>query len=282
MRNAFYQMLAIRANIGERFGTEVHWHDDEILQHMNMAQDEIAGILQDVDDDWFLKSTTLTPSASKISLPSDCDKVAYIEEASTGAPIDIDITVRERRVHRTIGSTLDVGALEAYVEDDYVVVNQDNYANNVTFWYYKRIPDLAFGVIATGAASSLTMEATQFPSYENDYYNGVTVETMDATNKNINLRSTVSDYVASTRVMTVTGTPNTNDYYGTVSMLPRKADRLIVLKSSLTLMARPSSAIDPQYFEKWIAIEKKAEDSFRKWARQRVAAAQHVKDTGGE
>jgi len=280
--NSFYMFLDIRENLGEAFDTESHWKDADILRKMNSSQRRIAGIMSLAGGDWWVTSTTLTPSDSKITLPSNCVKPVYLEETTNTTPIRLQgVTVRERMVGRTIGSTLGGGGcLEAYLEDLYLVVNQDSYSNGVTLWYEKRVPDLALGIIATGAASALTMDSGQNPSFVDDYYNGVTVETMGTTNYEVKIRSTVSDYTAATSIMTVTGTPTAADLYGTISLLPEEAERLLVLDATLMLAAKASSSLDPKYFEYWMEEKRWEEKAFKSWLPRRVATTSRVRDTG--
>lgn len=279
--NSFHAFLDIRENLGESFDTESHWKDADILRKMNTAQRKIAGMMSLAGGDWWVTSTTLTPSDSKITLPADCVKPVYLEQTTNKIPIRISgITVRDRMARRLPGTTLDQGPMEAYLEDLYLVVNKDGYSEGVTLWYEKRVPDLAFGVVATGASTALTMDSGQNPSYVDDYYNDVVVETMGTTDYEIKLRSTVSDYVAATRVMTVTGTPTTDDYYGTIPLLPIEADRLLILEATMMLAAKPSSALDPKYFEYWFAEKKHEEEEFKSWLSRRAATTSRVREVG--
>lgn len=279
--NSFHAFLDIRESLNEAYNTEAHWKDADIQRKMNSHQRRIAGVMSLAGGDWWVTSTTLTPSDSKITLPSDCVKPVYLEETTSGNVISINQTdVRTRTLGRTVGSSLDAGTLEAYFEDLYLVVNKDSYSTGVTLWYEKRIPDIAFGVVATGDLTALTMESAQSPSYVDDYYNGVTVETMDPTSYYIKLSSTVSDYAAATRIMTVTGTPTAADCYGTISLLPVEAERLWIVSTILSLAAKASSALDPKYFEYWMVEKKDEENTLKSWLSRRAATDSHIRMTG--
>ena len=119
--NAYDQFLEIRENIGE--ASAAHWTDVGILTKMNQSQRRLWQQLQEVPGDWSGASALLTPSNSVVTLPNDCGKPIYMEEASSGREIPISITVRERRLTRAIGSSLETGMVEAYPMGNTLEVN---------------------------------------------------------------------------------------------------------------------------------------------------------------
>ena len=283
MPNAFHMFLDLRSNIGEDFTAEEHWTDRRLQSALNAAQTQVALMFSKAPGDWFLTSTSVTPSSSKITLPSDCVRPVYLERTSGGYPIPFSGTIRERSVTRPVGSSLSGDfAAEGYFEDLYITINQDSFTDACTLWYEKRVPDLAFGVVSAGAASSLTMDSGQTPSYVDDYYNGVIVETMGTTNYEIKISSTVSDYTASTRIMTVTGTPTANDYYGTISLLPAEAHELIVVMATAKVLSKPSSSIDPNDRKNWRDDSNLLRREIEEWLSTRSASTGRIRETGDD
>jgi len=275
--NSYFMLSDLRDNVGE--GTEAHWDDAELMRKLNAANLEIGFLVSQTTGDWLMKSADLTPVASVITLPSDCAKPVYMEEKSTGREIPFEGTVRERRVDRVSPTSIYGNQVCAYMVGDTIEVNQDSYTEEVTLWYERRLIDLSAGTIGTGAASSLQFDAENEPNGSDDYYNGVTVECMDATTKVVEIVSTISDYTGSTYTATVVGTPVSSDFYGTVPQIPREGHALIVLKATLAVIAKPSSAFDPKVFDNFEKIVRRSEKAFEDWIATRVKNSQGVRTT---
>ena len=275
--NAYFMLSDLRDNVGESAGA--HWDDAELLRKLNQANLEVGFLVSENPGDWLLKSTTLTPVASVITLPSDCAKPVYLEETTPGREIPFWNTVRERRVTRSSPSGLYSGSLNAYMVGNTIEVNKDSYTEGVTLWYERKLIDLSAGTIGTGAASSLQFAVANEPSGVDDYYNGVTVECMDATTKVVEIVSTISDYAGSTYTATITGTPTTADLYGTIPQIPREGHALIVLKATLMCIAKPSSSLDPEVFDNFEKIVRRAERRFEEWISTRIKNSQGVRIT---
>lgn len=242
--NAYQMMQDIRGSLNE--ATASHWADLEILRKLNKAQRKIA-IKCSMSGDWFMTKATITPSSSLVALPSDCVKPIYLER-SDGTELPFHLTVRERQLTRTTEITLDALGPDAYLYGDYIEVNQDSFSDSVVLWYEKRIPDLHFG---TGGASSgvnaLHFQTTNIPVPRDDYYNGVYVSITGGTGALT--RAAISDYTGSTGVATVAGTFGADSIYGTETLLPQEAIPAVVLLATSELLAKPSAAIDPKYWE---------------------------------
>jgi hypothetical protein len=240
---------------------------------------EVGFMVSENPGDWLLTSTTLTPVASVITLPSDCAKPVYLEETSSGREIPIENTVRERRVTRSSSVSLYGGYINAYMVGNTIEVNQDSYTEGVTLWYERKLVDLSAGTIETGASTSLKFDADNEPSGVDDYYNGVTVECMDATTKVIEISTPITDYAGTTYTATLVGTPVTSDFYGTVPQIPSEGHALIVLKATLMCIAKPSSSLDPKVFDNFEKIVRRAEKRFDEWVSTRVKNSQGVRVT---
>lgn len=274
--NAYYMVKDVRDNLGESVAS--HWGDDDILRKINAAHRDRANDLISVPGDWLVTHDDLTPSDSVITLPSDCIKPIYMEETSTGYPIPLTGDIRTRRVSRVHGAssyTLDV---EAYLEGNTIVVNQDSYGNEVTLWYQRRIPDLHMGTESSVAASTLGFDLSNQPRFVADYYKNCYVEVMNATTLAIEIRSLISAYTAA-GVATITGTPTDTDVYGTVLELPEEAWPLITLDATIRLMAKPGAAIDPKYFEYFFSLYKEAKKNWDNFIATRISGANRTRRT---
>jgi len=274
--NSYFMLSDLRDNVGE--GAAAHWDDTELLRKLNHANAEIGFLVSQAPGDWLMKNTDLTPVASVITLPVDCAKPIYMEEVTSGRVIPIAGTVRERRRNRTSGAVRYSGYVGAYMEGNTIVVNTDGYTETITLWYEQEVRDLQAGTTASGSASTLQFDADNEPNGVDDYYNGVTVECMDATTKVVEISTPITDYVGSTYTATLVGTPVTSDFYGTVPEIPREGHGLIVLKATIECMAKPSSHVDPKVFEQFERMVGKAERRFTEWISTRVKNSQHIRN----
>lgn len=270
--NAWYMLVDLRDNIGE--ATEKRWGDNDLLRKLNFAHRLRANELLSNPGDWLLTSDDLTPSNNAVTLPSDCLKPVYMEQTSDGYPISLHQNIRTRRVTRVGGTNLYTGTLDAYLVGNTIEINSDNFTDQVTLWYQKRIPDLHAGTAATGTgASALTLDKGNEPRFVDDYYNDSVVEVIDQTSGIVDIRSTISDYVASTVTMTITGTAAVGDYYGTVSELPEEGMALIVLDATLLALAKPGAALDTKYFEYFTSLRRDAKKAWDEVISTRLSGA---------
>lgn len=276
-----YEMLELlRDNAGEK--KEAHWLDKLLLRRLNVAHRTVARLALDSPGDWLIKkSSALTPSSSLITLPTDCVRPAYIEEVSSGRVIPIRGTVRERRLGRAPGTTISAGTIEAYLLGGYIEVNQDSYGEEVYLWYQQRIPDLHAGECGNGTgAAAVVFEAQNWPNGQNDYYNGSYVEVRDKASHVLNARCEITDYVGSTFTATIaspTVTPAVNDIYGTVSLLPEELHNWIVLKATVSAIAKPSSTFEKELFSYLRAELKQAEEDGQEFLATRLSGSTYTR-----
>jgi hypothetical protein len=274
--NAYWMLKMLRENVAE--STAAHWTDAELIRKLNLAHRRVANIVLLAPGDWLVKSANITPSASLITLPSDCAKPVYLEETSSGREIQIRGTVRERRATRPSETTLWGGFVEAYLLKGYLEVNQESYTEQVTLWYQERVIDLHAGTADAGGATSLSFETTNEHSVLDDYYNGATIEVVSGTG--ISVQTTISDYTGSTgAATTAAGTFSTDSVYGTVSVLPEECHYLVVLIATLQCFAKPSSDIDPEIFNRYYGLVKKAEKDVEEFFSSRESGSKHVRVT---
>ncbi len=282
--NTYDMLKDLRANCGEK--TASHWTDKELLAKLNRGQNKINMEVSMSPSDWLVTSASVTPSSSVITLPADCAKPVYLEETTSGKAISFNSTVRERRVTRASGTSLELGALEAYTLMSTIEVNQSSYGTACTLWYQIRVPDLHTGTASAGSAQSITLDTTDGIDETglgaravDDYYNNMEIEIVTGTGSPSIV--TISDYTGSTRVATTNGTDtyDSTSVYGLVSRLPVQTHQLIVLEATTLALAKPSSSLDPKYYE-YFKEEKKAEWMVvNRWLTSRVAGSNSVRQT---
>lgn len=270
--NTKYMIDIIRDMIGE--ATAAQWSDLNLLFRLNMVQSSLAQKIAMTPGQWLIKSVDLTPVASVITLPSDLSKPLYMEEKTSGRKLDWISSVADRRPTRSSNPTLDTYSREAYMLANTIEVNEVNYSTEVTLWYQFRIPDLHFGTASGGGASSLNLEASKAANVNNDYYNSSQIETISGTGAPT--LDTITDYVGSTRVCTVTGTYDNTTVYGTISRLPEEAHNLLVYETALLALTKPSSTIDEKVFAFLSSMTRDAKKILVEWMSSRVLAGQRV------
>ena len=280
--NSYYMLQDVRSNIGE--GTGVHWTDREIMRKLNMAHRKAANILLSNPGDWLVTSGAFTPVDSVITLPYYVSKPVYLEETSSGYRIPINTTVRDRRLSRLPNTNLSDGELHAYMKEDAIVVNRDSYTTGVTLWYQRRVVDMVCGIgdTSSGAKSLIVPTGTGVndmePSVKDDYYNDLAFEVVVGTG--IGDEYTIDDYDATTRnIITLTGTFGTDTEFGSVPQVPEEGHDYMVLLATVTLLAKPSSALDPKYFDYFKALLRDAKKEFEEYASSRTSGSNRTRIT---
>ena len=255
--NAYQQLETVRDMIAEASAS--HWSDRELLSAMNVEQRRIGIYVGLNAVSWLLDSVAVTPTSSVITLPANCAKPVYLEETSSGSPVQFSTNVQNRRVSRTSGVDFSYGIKEAYPQRNVIVVNSESYSTACTLWYLRRVPDLHVGTASAGGATSITLSAHDGASGTTgfgakviaDYYNNVGIEIVSGTGAGA--VDTITDYTAA-RVATVTGTYSSDSVYGTISLLPDETHELITLGAVKKALAKRGSSIDPKYYQ-YIADE---------------------------
>jgi len=269
--NAKDMLDLLRDNINE--ATAAHWTDVNLMRRLNNGQRKWALKVAMAHGQWLLKSESVTPVASVITLPSDCSKPVYMEETSSGDPISWLESVIHRRVSRETGTTLDLGAQEAYPLRATLEVNRASYTEPCTLWYQIRVPDLVAGTASAGAATSLTFADDRIAKHVADYYNGVSIEIVSGTGT-AGL-DTISAYTAA-RVCTVTGTYSSSTVFGTISMLPEETHPVIVLEATLSALHKPSAELDKESRNNYASELREMRKEVTAWLEGRVSGSSHV------
>lgn len=280
MQNAYEMLELFRDNIGE--ATAAHWSDKLLLRRLNVEQLEVGRLVIDSPGDWLLKkSASITPVASVITLPSDCLRPAYIEEVASGRQIPIRGTIRERRMGRQPGTSLSVGLIEAYFYGAFLEVNMENYGQAVYVWYQPRIVDLHAGKCGPSTDEThVHFESEHWPNGTDDYYKDVVVEVRDSSSHVLNVGQAITTYVGATflaTVGTVAVTPESGDFYGTVSVLPKELLGWVVLRATVKALARPSSTFEKELFSFWRAELKVAKEEAEQFLATRLSGSTYTR-----
>lgn len=270
-----YNMLQLQRDYVAE-GSASHWSDINLIHRLNVAQRRVAVLVQNYPGGWLQKSAALTPVASVITLPQDCAKPVYLEETSSGQPINWLGSVKQRRVSMRAGAAIGYeDLLEAYGQRNTLVVNQEGYTTGVTLWYDVRVPDLIAGTASAGGALSLTFPVNSNVKHVDDYYNEIAIEIDSGTGAGT-VGDAITDYTGSTGACVVAGTYDNTSVFGTVSLLPEETHPLIVLEASLLAMSKPSSNIDEKVFQYYANEKREAKRELKEWLETRIAGEGRV------
>lgn len=280
--NAYEMINLLRDNIGE--AEAAHWSDRLLLLRLNAEQLEVGRFMLDSPGDYLMKkSTALTPVLSLITLPGDCVRPAYLEEVGSGRVIPIRGTIRERRLTRQPGTTLQSGTIEAHFFGDYLEVNKSSYGEPVYLWYQRRIVDLHTGVCGTGTgAAAVVFQAANWPSGVDDYYNDIVIQVRDVSNHLVNVNQAIADYDGGTFTAVIdspAADPASGDFYGTVSVLPPELHNYILLRATVRALARPSSTFEKELFGFWRAELKTAKEEAEEFLASRLSGSTYTRIT---
>jgi len=109
-----------------------------------------------------------------------------------------------------------------------LILDKPGVTTAYTLSYYTKPRDIHMGTCASGSAGVFTLGSDA--KKIDDYYNGMNIENITQ-----DYPDTITDYVGSSRIATVTTTPTVNDYYGIVSELPEPFHFLITMKAILDI-----------------------------------------------
>ena len=276
--NTYFMLELLRDQIAE--AVAAHWDNDKLVARLNLAQRKVAVLVQNYPGSWFVKSADLTPVDSIITLPSDCAKPVYLEEKSSGQPIDWLGNVTTRRVSRNTLATIGYSGrlIEAYPLLNSLEINTVGYTNEVTLWYETRVPDLMAGTASAGAATSLTFPDESPVKHIDDYYNDVAIEVESGTGA-ATVGDIITDYDGVSRVCTVSGTYDATSIFGTVSRLPEECHPLILAEATVLAIAKPSSSLDKEIFQYYVNERRELKRDLERWLETRIKGFRRVEVT---
>jgi hypothetical protein len=232
--NAYEILSQVRYGLNEYSTAKVNGTDttgaflnEELMRHINNAQNHIWSILFGQFPEYFMKSASIAFTSSVATLPSDCFKIKEISD-SNGYPM-YPIGVDQR--HITGGGS----KYGYYRYGNTIRVDQDSVTDTGTIWYYWQCRELDTGMTSAGGALSATLATTSKAIA--DYYNGMMIE--NVTDSTVD---TITDYSAA-RVAVVSNTWAASKYYGLVSELPTIFHPLIPEYAILQLKKNPKSPL---------------------------------------
>jgi hypothetical protein len=206
------------------------FQNTHIIQKINQSQSYVWNVLFSQFPELFLKSASLSWSASVATLPSDLYRIRRVENSDSVKiePINID----GKHVYSDQGSEY-----LYYRYGNTLRMDANSYSDTGTIWYYQRPRELDQGVTSAGGAASATLATSA--KVIADYYNTMKIENI--TDDSVD---TITDYSAA-RVCTVSNTWAASKYYGIVSDLPEAFHHLIAAKATLLCKSLPTSPIRP-------------------------------------
>jgi hypothetical protein len=202
--------------------------NDYILNKINNAQRYIYNFIYNRQPAIFFTTTTISGVNSVYTLPWDFGVLEEFRDEN-GCKVN---KMEPWQMKKTSSTGYDYFYRR---QGNTLVLDKAGVTTGYTLAYYTKPRDITMGTCASGSATVFTFgtEAKKI----NDYYNNLTLEniTQDYTD-------TITDYVGSTRIATVTTTPNVNDYYGIVSELPEPFHYLIEAKAILDITTEHPNA----------------------------------------
>lgn len=197
------------------------------------AQNKIADIILDERPDILSYYFDLTATGALSyfipdSIPFDYETILHIEDyTDSDSPTRTSATQwfdRMEYIEDFINPTYDVWS----VRDQYLEFPDKPTNKTFRVWYTRRPVGLFYGTVAAGASTTVTFPASPTVGEVrnvNDYYNGMKVYISSGDVR------TISDYVGSTRVATVSSafgtTPTTSHTVSLLSPLPERYHSLI-------------------------------------------------------
>jgi len=135
---------------------------------------------------------------------------------------------------------------------------------------------LHFGTAgASSGATKLHLDVLKNPKFQDDYYNGLDVEVWSSASLPT-IEDTITDYVASTNVATITGTAADGEFYGTIPQIPEEGHYLIVLEVINKCLLKPGSSFDLEYLKLSYAALKAARTEWLEWVEMRGSMASFI------
>lgn len=251
--NAYEILSQVRYGINEYSAalvqgtvTDGSFQNQELMRQINNAQYYLWSILFGAFPEYFLKSASITFTASVATLPSDCFKIRELRD-SARHKIE-PIKVSQRYIYN------DGDSHSYYRYGNTLRIDADSITDTGTLWYYSRCRELDTG--KTGATDTLATTAKAILSY----YNGMLIENF--TDSTV---GSIATYSAA-RLCTFTDSlvlTSATDYYGIVTDLPEIFQPLIAEYAVLQLKKSPKvpmqvTKADVQLFNEMLSESLKA------------------------
>jgi hypothetical protein len=256
-QNLYEMFYDVRRTLSEV--TAAYWTDLEVYRHLNLAQRDIAIKSKCLKKTVTVTTTTSTPEydlkdhsfADIIDIPED--GVYFKISGTTYSPLTYKS--KKQLAMEFPGWQGTAASTPAYYYWDkstktiglYPKPNSSNAGAYlfVTGYHYPKV--LLAGTASAGATTSITFAAgsstVPYPSTTNDYYNNLWIEIYSGTGAGQKVE--ITDYVASTRVVTVaiTTAPDSSSIFGMIPQIPSSAHHLMPLYALWKLLAKGGSRV---------------------------------------
>jgi len=251
-RNAYDILARVREGINEYSadlvqGTHTHgkYNNAQLLEYINRAQGFLFSMLKKRVEGIFVKSASIVATSSIFTLPWDFGSLKELRDASG-----------YRVSPSTVFALPNIGAdgTDAlyYRAGNTLVLNKSGVAATYTLWYNSIPRDIHAGTMGASSGALAAHLSTSYAPKVDDYYNNMKMESITG-----DWISTISDYVGSTRVATITQTGVSGHYYGIVPEIPEPLHRFIAPRAiHIAKAEHPASQEKPTRAE----IELFAED----------------------
>lgn len=254
---------------------DAHWSDIELLTKLRFAYKKVWMNLGMKRGNWLGTSSLVTASSGVITLPDDCGKIQRIEEVSTNYPIKLNAFQQIRDYYPQRADGFNDSYLAGSLFGNTIKMLADDYSSQVRIFYDKRFVAPICGTADSGTGTdSLVLKLADRPSMVDDDYNSVVFAFMAG--GGVGTYATASDYVGSTRTVTITGSYSTSTIYGTVFEIPEEANEVVILEAAKNAASKPASHLKDEYYRLIRSDAKEAWNAFEEWAELRLKDNQNI------
>ena len=218
------------------------WSDVKRLMAINAAYEQICNRVIEAHEQWFYKTATLTAGTTSFdatpfdfpSAPAGLNKILLVTD-SNGDPLQ-PMALQQKEYGYAPGASTDrVRSVNIgyWLDHDKLWVNSDSWTSDLRLYYIRKPARMQYGTAEAGTDTSMTLDADTRPEIVDDYYNDVAFTIREGTGAG--LEATASDYVGSTRVLTIdfASTPSTDSVYSSVSELPDGHNEIVAFGAAI-------------------------------------------------
>jgi hypothetical protein len=222
------------------------WDNVKKLMAVNAAYEQVCNRVIEAHEMWFYKTATLTKGTAAWSAtpfdfpaaPATVNKILLVTDAN-GDPIE-PISLQQKEHGYVLGASTDtvrVVDIGYWLDHDKLWVNSGSWTGNLRMYYIRKPPRMQYGTAEAGADTTMTLDADTRPEIVDDYYNNIKFTIREGTG--IGEEATASDYVGSTRVLTIdfTTNPSTDSVYSSVSELPDGHNEIVAYGAAIRALS---------------------------------------------
>jgi hypothetical protein len=214
------------------------WSAVKKLMALNAAYDQVTNRVIELHENFFYKTATLTPGTATLeatpyafpAAPAGISKILFITDTD-GVPVE-PITLQQRDYSYPAVADRNI-QMGYWLDHNQLWVNADAFTGNLRLYYIRKPGRMQYGTAEAGDSTTMTLDLDTRPSIVNDYYNSMAFTIRSGTG--VGEEATASDYVGSTRVLTIdfTTTPDNTSVYATVSELPDGHNEIVVMGAAI-------------------------------------------------